>query len=331
MRLPCIFNGHSSAGSGTPKTFTSTDRLNWIDVSSGAGLASWQDLRKIAWLNDRFVASGWYSKLRISTNAGVTFTSNRSDSEQTPALAYGDGVFFTAGVNQSSSDADVDLLSLDGVTWTRSRAPTTQDRFGAAYFKRTFITVGADGSIWQSADLTPSSSNNNSPSFVGFATSTLIQSSVSIPLASVLAAVSDVDGDAVLVTSVGNSAQGGSAQLQLSAIHFTPAQNFIGSDSIPFTLTDARGASIQASISITVHPAGDPTLAFPPSLALLSGGTSVRLDFTGLPSASYQIQRSVNLTTWTTLATLTAASNGALSYTDPSPLAGKAFYRIAKP
>ncbi len=69
-------------------------------------------------------------------------------------MAYGDGIYFTGGVNHSASDADVDVLSVDGSTWYSFAAPTTADRKAAVFFKHTFITVGAGGSIWQSGDTT---------------------------------------------------------------------------------------------------------------------------------------------------------------------------------
>ncbi len=151
-----LLTGYTGSN-GTTKVFTSTDGLTWINQSAGAGVASWQDLRKSAWLNDRFVSSGWYSKLRVSTNSGASFTTTRTDSEDTPGLAYGGGVYLASGINRSASDADIDLLSLNGTDWFSYPAPTTADRSAAVFFNSTFITVGAAGSIWQSATLTGAS------------------------------------------------------------------------------------------------------------------------------------------------------------------------------
>ena len=139
-----------TGGNGGVKVFTSADGSGWVDRSSGAGVASWQDLRSIAWLNDRFVSSGFYSALRTSTNGGVSFTTTRGPREETPAMASGNGIYFAAGVNWDDSEADVDLLSLDGTTWYSFPAPTTSDRYAAAFFKNRFLTVGEAGSIWQS-------------------------------------------------------------------------------------------------------------------------------------------------------------------------------------
>ena len=147
------FVGYAGSNGGA-KVFTSADRSNWIDCSAGAGVASWQDLRKIAWLNNRFVASGWYSSLRTSSDNAQTFTTTRGVTEEAPAMAYGDGIWFAAGVNHSSSDAAVDLMSLDGASWYSFAAPTTTNLNGAVFFKHTLITVGDGGSIWQSGNTT---------------------------------------------------------------------------------------------------------------------------------------------------------------------------------
>jgi len=151
-----VMTGYSS-GSGTPKVFTSADGLTWADDSAGSGVATWQDLRKIAWLNDRFVASGWFSKLRTSTDNGQTFTTTRTTpTERVRGLAYGNGVYLAAGVDQSAADAHVDVLSLDGVNWTQYAAPSgVTTRKAATFFANTFITVGDNGHIWQS-DVTAS-------------------------------------------------------------------------------------------------------------------------------------------------------------------------------
>lgn len=70
-------------------------------------------------------------------------------------MAYGDGFYFTAGIDQDASNARVDVLSQDGVNWYQFAASATSDRNGAVFFNHTFITVGAGGSIWQSGSTVP--------------------------------------------------------------------------------------------------------------------------------------------------------------------------------
>ena len=144
-----------TGGNGTPQVFTSANGLSWLDYSSGSGLDSWRDLRKVAWLNDRFVASGWFSKLRVSTDGGRTSTTTRSHTEELPAMAFGNGSWFAAGVDRDASNAAVDVMSLDGTNWLSFAAPTSIARKGAAFFNGTFVTVGDSGSIWQSGPISP--------------------------------------------------------------------------------------------------------------------------------------------------------------------------------
>jgi hypothetical protein len=324
-----VLTGHSG-GNGTPKVFTSSDRTNWMDVSSGSGLASWQDMRRIAWLNNRFVASGWYSKIRISTNSGADFTSNRSNNEEAPALAFGDGIYFAGGINRDASDADIDLLSLDGTTWTSSPAPTTSDRNGAVFFKHTLITVGAGGSIWQSADLTPSNSvPNQPPTFAGYSATTPSGTPLVIPRATLVAATGDLDGDAVLVTAAGpSSTQGGNVVLGGPSVTHVPASGFTGADSFPVTFTDARGATLIGTVNVTVQSSGAGVSG--PITITVTGGQAA-ISFQGTPGQSYQVERSPNLGQWAPIGSATAAPNGVVTFTDTPRPPGRAFYRIVLP
>jgi PKD domain len=141
---------------GDSTILTSSDGLTWTNRSAGAGVANWQDLRYIQWAKDRFIASGWYSKLRQSTDLGASFTTTRTVVEDTPALAYGNGVWLAAGVDRDRANADADLVSTDGSNWTSLVTPALDDRNAAIFFKNTFITAGDNHSIRQSGAILPS-------------------------------------------------------------------------------------------------------------------------------------------------------------------------------
>ena len=114
---------YSTSYNGGARVFISANGQTWTEKSSGTGLNSNSDLRSIAYLKDRFVSSGWYSKIMASTDKGSTFSTTRSATELTPGLAYGNGVYFAAGQDQSASNAKVHVLSDDGVTWSQMSAP----------------------------------------------------------------------------------------------------------------------------------------------------------------------------------------------------------------
>lgn len=147
--------GHAIAPSYNGETIviTSTDGLTWTDNSAGAGIDTWQDFRKISWANNRFLASGFYSKLRQSTDLGTTFFTTRSNDEEIGGFAYGNGIWFATGVDKDNADADVDLVSPDGSYWTNLATPALDDRNAAIFFNDTFITAGDNQSIRQSGML----------------------------------------------------------------------------------------------------------------------------------------------------------------------------------
>lgn len=140
---------------GNPVVLTSPDGQAWTDTTIGSGLESWHDFQSVNWAGDRFLASGWYSKLRHSTDAGASFSTTRTINEHTPGIAYGNGIWFAAGTEYGGSGADLDLVSADGVNWTNLPVPAVDDRRAAIFFNNTFITVGANRSIRQSGTITP--------------------------------------------------------------------------------------------------------------------------------------------------------------------------------
>ena len=142
--------GNGSSG----VVLTSTDGITWTDKSAGAGLASWHGFYQADFCNDRFLASGWYTRIRRSTDHGNTFVTNDSVNWDISAFSYGNGVYLAAGVNRDSADADANLLSADGENWTPLATASQDNRNGAVFFNNTFITVGDNGAIWQSDQFT---------------------------------------------------------------------------------------------------------------------------------------------------------------------------------
>lgn len=130
--------------------FTSSNGSTWTNQIMGAGLASVAFFDEVECLNDRVVASGWYGYIRHSTDHGSTFSTNISTNLTMTAFSYGNGVYLASGLNRDNADADVNLLSTDGENWTPLATADQDDRNGAVFFNNTFITVGDNGSIWQS-------------------------------------------------------------------------------------------------------------------------------------------------------------------------------------
>src|SRR6185503_9223115 len=77
----------------------------------------------------------------------------------------------------------------------------------------------------------------------------------------VLANDSDPDGDTLTITSVG-AAQHGTASISGSRVVYTPASGYSGSDSFTYAISDGKGGSASATVSIIVQgPPNRPPVA----------------------------------------------------------------------
>jgi len=95
----------------------------------------------------------------------------------------------------------------------------------------------------------------------------------------------------------------------------------------PTTRRTFAGYSVATAWQTAILQSG--SILNTPQLTMLPGG-HVGIAFQGIPGRQYQIQRSTNLSTWTTIATVTAASNGAVEFTDEDPPDPSGFYRLRK-
>jgi len=91
----------------------------------------------------------------------------------------------------------------------------------------------------------------------------------------VLANDSDVDGDALSVTSA--SASNGSVTINTDGtLTYTPKANFSGSDSITYTISDGHGGTASSTVALSVTPVADvPLLNSGSIFALNPGATSI--------------------------------------------------------
>jgi autotransporter-associated beta strand protein/T5SS/PEP-CTERM-associated repeat protein len=162
------------------------------------------------------------------------------------------------------------------------------------------------------------------PSFAGYAVTVKEGKTLALSLAKILARATDPDGGAVTLTDVfGPSAEGGRVSLT-GSLNYAPPVSFTGADSFDIELTGSQGGILRATIMVTVT--GDVAAGLNQTELKLRDG-KVDLTFRGIPGRSYTVQRSTNLLTWTTLATVVAAADGRIAFTDPSPPQPSGYYR----
>ncbi|EEE37053.1 vcbs repeat domain protein [Rhodobacteraceae bacterium KLH11] len=91
-------------------------------------------------------------------------------------------------------------------------------------------------------------------------------------LIDVLANDSDVDGDALTITSV-SGVLNGTVSIEDGQIRYTPDANFHGSETLIYTVDDGNGASDTATITITVTPDNDNPVASDEVASVTEDGT----------------------------------------------------------
>ena len=93
----------------------------------------------------------------------------------------------------------------------------------------------------------------------------------------VLANDTDVDGDALKVTAVGD-ADNGTVAITGKGIVYTPNENFNGEDSFTYTIADPAGATSEATVTVDVRSVNDAPVAADDSFDVEAGTRRVVLD-----------------------------------------------------
>jgi hypothetical protein len=86
----------------------------------------------------------------------------------------------------------------------------------------------------------------------------------------------DADGDALKITGF-SQPPNGAVSIVNNAIYYVPNTSFFGEDSFAYTISDGRGGSASAMVSISVYSYNQPPIAVNDS-AITSGMTPVSID-----------------------------------------------------
>ena len=220
-----------------------------------------------------------------------------------------------------------------GTTARSFRMPVTGLLPGTVYHFRIVASNAENPNPQRGAILSFTTEPNEPPVFGGYAIATPYDTPATVSLRKLLARVTDPDGDGFAVTAAGPaSTHGGSATLdtQAGTITYTPPPGFSGDDSFAVVITDARGAATTGAVTATVASPLGPGSAprNPPQLTPMPGG-AMNVRFHGIPGRSYRLERSTDMATWQTIATIAAGPAGTIEFTDPAPPRPNAFYRLA--
>lgn len=179
------------------------------------------------------------------------------------------------------------------------------------------------GLNWYTASLTTDGSIavNRSPIKTALTFTNTPPQALEIPIATLLANITDPDADSLTIVSIDPSSTNG---IPLSVSNgFIYYSNYVNvPDKFTYTVSDNRGGSATGTVYITNSPAA--RFDSPPAL----NGNAVTLHLVGRPGWTYYLDRSTNLIDWITISTNTAPSSGLFEYIDPAAPDRAAFYKL---
>jgi VCBS repeat-containing protein len=109
------------------------------------------------------------------------------------------------------------------------------------------------------------------PTYQTSALTVLEDQSLAIPAGSLLTNDTDADGDALTVVSV-QAAVNGSVALVGGDVVFTPAPNYNGPASFTYTISDGKGGTATATVSLVVAPVNDAPVAVGDNVSVKTDG-----------------------------------------------------------
>lgn len=152
---------------------------------------------------------------------------------------------------------------------------------------------------------------------------------VGVSIATLLANDSDVDGDSLILVSAGGAANG-TVTTVASSVFYTPNAGNVAGDSFIYSISDGHGGIATGTVTITINPDPDPGQGT--TIEMLPDG-SMKVTFSGVIGLGYRVQSSDDLSagSWVDRSTRTADASGKFSFTEPTPLPPRRFYRSITP
>jgi len=156
---------------------------------------------------------------------------------------------------------------------------------------------------------------------------TVQNKTASVDVAKMLLRARSPRGNPLSISSVApGTPQGATVSLGGGKITYVPASNFIGLDTLTYTLSDGCGTA-QGTIAVTVLSTNLPAANV---VSISTTPSSRTVVFAGVPGASYVVQSAPAPTgSWSDLSgVLQAAANGLIQFTDlTNPQPASRFYR----
>src|SRR3954468_3264623 len=193
----------------------------------------------------------------------------------------------TVSLTQNPLHGTVSLNSFGGFTYTPAAGYSGPDSFSYA------ASDGIATSIPAVVTITVTAAPNHAPVAGNDSASTLEDAPVAI---AVLSNDSDSDSDTLSVATLGSAAHGVVSVNTDGVVLYAPVLNFNGTDSFTYTISDGRGGSSTATVSVTISAVNDAPTAgndvattaeeTPVSIAVLVNDTDPDSDLLTVSSVS---------------------------------------------
>ncbi|MDZ4262981.1 MAG: Ig-like domain-containing protein, partial [Pseudomonadota bacterium] len=233
-------------------------------------------------------------KLELSDDAGVTYDilSSAPIYQNTVFSAVEDTALSLAAASllANDTDADGDILTIQSVQGAVNGTVSlvagsviftpAPNYSGPASFTYT-ISDGKGGTDTATVNLAVAPVND-APVAVADSGVAATNGSLTIPVATLLANDTDIDGDKLTIVSV-QAPVNGSVSISGTNVVFTPSSNYEGPASFTYTVRDPAGATSTATVNVSVGSAMAPSVVVLKSLVAIAhgtGGTSVKFPIT---------------------------------------------------
>lgn len=208
---------------------------------------------------------GAFTMQRVIFPSGAPNTSNKSPDAVADNASTKQGTAVTINVLANDSDSNGDPLTITSVSKPQFGTATTNGQSVVytpnANFVGTdtltyFVGDGKGGTTSSSITITVNGNGtvNQSPTAGNDSVTTAKDNAISID---VLANDSDPNGDSLSI-SIDGPPSHGTARVENGKILYTPAPGFVGTDSLTYIVSDGKGSTATATVTIEVTTTGRP-------------------------------------------------------------------------
>ncbi len=235
----------------TPKAdFTGEEDISYT-ISDGKGGTATAILRiEVTAVNDAPVAEADSATTTEDTPVEIAVVANDSDVD-------GDALSVDA-VTVAPANGSAEVSGNGTVTYTPNENFNGTDKF-------TYQVADGEGGLDTAEVTVRVNAGNDAPEAAD--DQVTVTEDAKAQKIQVLTNDTDIDGDKLTITAIGNEATLGTATIAKNAINYTPLKDATGTDSFTYTVSDPSGATSTATVTVEISPVNDAPTAVDDNVA----------------------------------------------------------------